>query len=768
MKCRTARMRIVSAMLGEARAPEVEELADHLEVCERCRKCAATYGAIRAEIAELEPYPLPDQALEALTEQLRLLAESGETDQAPPADPRPERSTAQKVALVALAFLALALVTAGLLLVGRGEIVPVQTFGRVSMHAGETDYIPPGGSRDVELGDSQAVVAGCVLRSKTEGRVRVESQSATWCLDSMTVVQFGEPGTVNLIRGRLYWKGEAAEGEPLRIVSTSGTVSVQRGALVAESGYGFALATCVEGSASIQAGGETVELGPGQAAMYTEGGLVGEVRAIDVSTTTHWLHLTEPQYGELLTARHLGALPIRPPEPLLPENVQVQRLAVHASVRGPLVMLRLRLELRNTAETEWRGQFSAAPAILPTLLAESGPRQVVVGGGQSARVVVTALCSAPLLDGSYVMGLNPAAWTAGKVGQFELQLDATADGGLRSTASPLHGLRKTRDDHVRHRWSAQDVSADRPVIVEWQPKQEQGLDAIGLHGSSGSGVLVAWRGGKLLDRWLEEPHRALVGLDASADMGSAPAGYVQEVVHNLVYAISTQTATAMVGYEQGNVRLDPQPWSTNSLPRAEAILQAMWELKADAEADGGEPGKFLHACAELASGPQEGYRGTIALMLTGRPAAGDYLESVELSDRVRPVVVQIGATEAAPAYAQFCMRNGGMALALPARQPPRPGILAALSQLTRQHYVAVECSTKGATLLTRPGQTSLLPVTVLLPADRGDGRLVAHLAARTPEGSIEREVSLSTDSLLALSGAEAEALLRKLRAGGAR
>lgn len=758
MKCKEARRIMVRKLAEGGDGGEYLELADHLAACEDCRRTEVHYRGVGEEIGALEATELPEEATEAIIAGSRATLEGGDPLQRPPADPTPERSTRQKVAVFAVAMLGLAAAAVAALLVSRGEHEPLPRAGEVAFKSGKVQLQPPGAGHWEELGDYDALVPGCSLRTGPSGVARIAGLNAEYRLDRLSALAFGPPGTAELMTGRAYVRWDGAEGE---LLTTSGRLSGSDGAFVVRKTPRRLFVVSVSGQGAVGPAGEATELRAGQAVMLGAKGRTGPVRKTSTPGWEHWMIGLDSAFEGRLRPRHLAAVAVEAEQPVLPSSVRIERLRVRIALRGPLALIRVDVRLGNRGGEPWRGRLDLSELVLPAPVASGGPAEVGLQPGERGDYQLAVLCQIGRRGGFQTVGLNPARWTGRSIQRLRFRVEGAADGGFDQVRFPAHTGAARDGESVEWSWSATDADPARPLVVDYALEEDSGVDVMVLGGGRERGAFCAWRPDAGRDEWIPETARILLAVDATGDFGPGGRGFVQGVMEGLAGGIPRGFRTALIGYT-GRTWVDQAPWGRHSPMRAEAMLSAGWELEPEEER--GSATEFLSSVLRLAAG---GKRRALLLFVTGRESPSE-MELPEVGPNVRVLVVQAGADRAAELYRRLGAGSGGAAAALPARCDPVLAGLGVLADMRRPAVAAAELALEDGRrgrMLIGPGNFLSRPVLAAVEVGQGGGAVAGRFRAETGQGVLERDFHRPIPRSADAAGPAVDALLARLRSG---
>ncbi len=734
MNCKEARRRMAEVVFEGGDPPE--DLRAHLRSCPRCARRFPVYRCIEEELGGLEGFEVPEPVREVLEERLEaVVAEEPQPDLVP-ARPDPERPGSHKAAaviggmlfLIAVAVLAIAL--AG----PTYEEVPgaaraVRTRGNVAVQSAAM-----GGRRPLE--EAAVLMPGDVVRTDRSGIAKLTADGMQWCVDGRSAAGFYGSGAAELVVGRMYAACDGSTEESMVVVAGPATVTCGRGSVVVSVFGKRARVGCASGSATVRIGEEELNLEVGDYAMVAGESAVNPVRRVRPAELTHWLNGFAAGGADGLSQHGLASVPLRRPEPILPKSVSIERLDVKITLRGPLAFVRARARLRNDGPADWQGAIDPADVTLPGPLASAEGR-VRLAAGDAASCEAVAVYLLVRRENRFALGLNPGNWTGRPIGTLSVQVEGTASGGFRSFRCSAGGDRIKRKKAVEWSLTEESWPASRPLVVEFQPADKEGVDTMRLGEAPDSAVLAAWRPDAARRRWFDADSRLLIAFDATADFGPGGRAYAHEVMETVMRALPSGCSTALAAYD-GELKMDGAPLSRHLVGRVERLLAALWTL--EGESDAGDGGLLRQALALCSGAPEP----MLLLYVTGRgePSAQAEAELAIPSD-VRPVVLQVGSDRAEPLWQEFCARRNGVSVALPAAMAPR---LATMDFLGDMRWPALREARVGvagggrAVLLRRRTVSAGQPVAALIrPAD---GPLRATFSGRAGEERLTREVAV--------------------------
>ena len=78
--------------------------------------------------------------------------------------------------------------------------------------------------------------------------------------------------------------------------------------------------------------------------------------------------------------------------------------------------------------------------------------------------------------------------------------------------------------HERAPGAAEPATADLfdagvPLLFEFEPARQGGVDALSLRAEKGAHALVVWRPTPIADEWLRKGRNIFIAFDAAADFG---------------------------------------------------------------------------------------------------------------------------------------------------------------------------------------------------------------------------------------------------------
>jgi len=732
MKCREAAQWIVKALAGALPPEDARALDEHLRSCPGCRRRQALYGAIRDEISGMDRTAFPAEARDMLLEGLRDSLAAADDSARAPAAPEPHSSTLQRILFFALAMLALVLIMVAVLMAFSRELEPIPVAAEATHWTGKVHARTPGGGSWHELFRGDHLLPGTALRTQADALLALRSSVAQWRLDGSTGLVIGADGAAELVQGRLYVQCRAPQAEPVRLMSTAGTVTCISGEFVAQASPTRLSIVCVSGALTIELPDSSLRLVAGQEAMISEGKQVGPVREVRVADSTHWLLRFADGYGERLTPRLLASVPLPAERPSLPDGVLVEELRVDLVVRGPIALVHLSGRLDNTTDTPREVSASFGGLLLPRPLAASPPAAVALPAGGGGSFELSALCVLADRAGHYVLGLSPLALTDAPIGRLSLNVDAAAEGGLRSLSLPVQDMNVRRKDRVAWQWEARSVAPEQPIVLDVVLAGRRAVDTLGLKSDAGDLALCAWRPEAKDYDWIRKGRSVLLAFDATADFGPGGLAFAQQVMETVVGGIPPAVPTAVVFYD-GGLWHDPYPWSRHLPPRVESLLRVMRRLQ------GGAPrapdGAFVARAAELATGA-DGER--LLLYVTGSEAPDEAaLDAIDLPEGLPVIVVQIGAQRPAPAYRRLCLRSGGAAVAVDPLEAPRLGGFDVLVALQSPAVGPVRVQAADAVVLEGPGRFANTPIVAAVPRAEATVALGADVGGRALERRID-------------------------------
>ena len=760
MKCKEAAARMVRALVAAPGSAVDAALAEHLRTCLACVKRLATYHSIRDEVRGMAPVEVPEELDELLAEGIRQgLAEGWPADR-PPAVPTPERPGGQKALIFIGAVATLIVMTVGLMVLFRGEHEPIPRMGEVILLSGSVEISTPGASKWRDLGRRDFLPAGVRLRTGPDSVLKVRGEGVEWWLAGMSSIALGEPASAELMAGRVYARCTGAAQKPVRLVSANGVLTCRRGEFTASISMKRLRVGCASGQVTVEREEEPRQLSGGQSAMLVNGELSGPVREVRAGQLTHWLKGLDSYDGRHLSARQLASVPLAPERCALPPGVVIEGLEISVLMRGPLVLLNMKLTLRNTGSEPWQGALSPRDVLLPPPLAETAPAAVELAPGEQRTYDLAAVCLLRCRTGFYALGLNPEVWTGREMGRLDLNVTAEADGGFREFNCPALNYRLKKADTVRWSWSGAGVDPRTPLLLEFRPSRAEGVDAVGLETESGVHALVAWRPDPKEEEWVRKGRNVFIAFDGTADFGPGGRAGAHEVLEGLLQFLPPGASTALLAYD-GQLRPDPDRLMRHFPARVEALLERLWHFR-----DGGEGATrdFLHGVIALVSTAEgEG----LLLFVTGRDDVGDLAEcrAIVDADRLRVAVLQVGADGPARAYRVLCAASGGVALALPGSAAPELAVMDLMANLRRpaltEASVEVRHGPAGVMLPARADFANQPVAALLRVPQRGaaSGRFEAWAGGRR----MTREFSVGLNPGSILSGPAGGELVRALQ-----
>ncbi len=635
------------------------ELEVHLRSCPRCAGRCLTWRRIRDEVRGMEGAPFPEPLVEALRERLTEAAAKGPDGSPAPARPEPESSGVRKAVLVVGALVLLIAVTLATLALFGGEREPVPFAARLRHSEGSVQVRPAGASGWRAADPDEGLMPGAVLRAEADGRAHVASEGVQWWLDRFSAFGVGEAGMAELMQGRVLVRADGTPGAPARVLSTRGSMDCEQGAFTALLSAQRLRVACVEGTTVLGVGEVEVTLSEGSCAMLTGDGVCGAVRRARRGDLTHWLKGFGSAGEGGLSARQLASVPVDRDEPVLPEGVRLETLALDLRVRGPLATVQVAARLRNEGPEPWSGELAASDVILPPPLAEASAA-VEVPAGEARECVSVAVCLLRLRHGWFSLGLNPQVWSAGAIERMEMNLDAAATGGFKQLNCPTHGLRARRENEVRWSWEGRDVPSSRPVVFEFSLRGHDTVDSLLLADGEDAWAAVAWLPDARKKDWFDRASEVVIAFDASADFGPGGRYYAQEALEATLGALPVGSRTALAAYD-GQLRVAPDPFERHFPARVENMLAALWQLE---EAEEEPAGDFLSSVLALASG---GEADRVLILVTGgdEPAEPAVRGAGELRDGLHVLVLQCGVDAPGPRWRELCAATDGVAFALP-------------------------------------------------------------------------------------------------------
>ncbi|MHC5033919.1 MAG: hypothetical protein ACYTFZ_02635 [Planctomycetota bacterium] len=752
--CRAATRQVVRALLVPAEGTVEREVAGHLQLCPDCAQRASTYQRIRDDVQGLAPVEMPEELAELAEEAVRQALAAPEAPKRPPACAKPERPHWEKVLMSLGALGALVLLAIGLLAAFPGKGRRIESAGEIILCEGKVEMKAPGASKWHTIGPREFLTEGALLRTDPGSLLKVRGDGVEWWLAGMSSIALGDSRTAELLAGRAYIRCDGTAESATRLASANGSVSCSQGEFTATVSLKRLRVSCISGTVAM--GGELrpEQLLPGQNAMLVEGERSGPVRQARKAEVTHWLGSFESYEGRRLLPRHLAVVPLAPDVPALPEEIAVDELRVRVLLSGPVALIELSAAIRNKGSRPWRGLLSTGGLILPVPLAEARSDEVEVEPGQKRELRVAALSLLRLRDKYYGLGLNLFAWTEGEVGKLTLEVNATAEGGVREFDCPTldHRLKKPGEvQWVRH---VEQFDPKTPIVWELAFAEREGVDALCLDTATGREVLVAWRPNPASDEWLKEGRSVFVAFDAAGDFGAGGRTCAHEVLEGLLGFLPSGSSTALLAYD-GTVKLDPDRLMQHFPVRMELMLESLWGLQ-DGKLPGG-PGFLRRAIELVAAGKDE----RLLVLVAGRhPEVEETLRALQVPPNLRIATLQVGEGAPADAYRELCARTGGVAVALPESQSPDLAVFDFLSNLrwpaVRQAAVRIE----GAEPVTANGDFASQPVAALVPVSRARRGATGRFKADLGDNRLARDFSLQQPRVL--DGPTAEQLARAL------
>jgi hypothetical protein len=365
-------------------------------------------------------------------------------------------------------------------------------------------------------------------------------------------------------------------------------------------------------------------------------------------------------------------------------------------------------------------------------------------------------------DDVYSLALDPSAWTHGRIGSLFVRVDADAEGGMEEISVPTHGLRFREDS--RCEWQDEDVDAARPVLLEFEPTDDTGVDAVTLAGDDGLDAVTCWRTGRPGSGWLEAGDRILFAFDAAGGFDAPQRLYAHEFLETIFGALPPGCVTSVIAND-GTLRLEPTGMDRHVADRAESMLIGLWKLEPEGE---GDSERFLEVACSLAARAE----GRCLLVFVAGPHAVPDLAGVEqlvTTDNVRVSVIRIGTAGPGLWRARCEGDPRVMLMDVPRRLAPWAAALDVVGALhwTTLNRVAVDVESSARAEVI-PGACSLLgePVLALISVGSGDPTVSGRFRAVTREGELTRPFELSAREGADADGPFARALLSDLKARG--
>lgn len=748
-------------MFGPLDREADNQLQDHLRACPECARRMDTYRRIRDEMPDMEPVALPEELHELLAQGLDDALAGKAPVEGPPAVPTPERPASQKALIFIGGVLALMAVTVCLLLVFRGEYESPPTMGDVDSSFGTVQISTPGSARWRDLVGREFLPPGVRLRTGPDSLLKLQGAGVSWWLAGMSSVALTDPGTAELMVGRMYARCDAGAEEPVRLVTANGILSCPGGEFVASISMKRLRVACISGAVFIEGPEDKTQLEEGQAAMVVEGELAGPIRSVRTAELTHWLKVFDSYDGRHLSFRQLASVRLASAPAVLPSWVSLESLTITARVRGPLALVRLQVELRNNGSEPWRGALRAGDLLLPAPLAQAGTGAVALEPGQAGSYETVGVCLMRARSGFFGLGVTPRVWTSNDIGRLQLDVDASAEGGLKEFACLAMNCRVKRQKTVRQSWVGHGVNPLRPVVLEFAFAERDGVDALWLATEADAWALTAWRPEPDDDEWIKKGRSVFVAFDASADFGAGRRRFAHEVMEVLLSSFPPGCSTVLMAYD-GKVRRDPDPLTRHLPARVEAMLVGLWDLQEGAESRTADFLKWALVWAAAAGG--EG----LLVFVTGRDEVGalDEAQWAPPDDRIRIALLQVGADEPAQGYRELCARWGGVALALPDFMAPELAALDFLANLRWPALAEVAVETEAGAkprLLTARGDFANQPVAALVPVTRPGGKVIGRFSARAGGRQLARRFELDMPDGSAAVSATADEILAGLK-----
>jgi len=758
MRCRDARRRIVQCLIEDEQAGP--ELGEHLRLCPACDRRMEEGRSVRDALRALAPADPPTELDELMAEGMRdALARPMQLDN-PPADPTPEMPGQKKGGIVVLVLIGLLVVAVALLAVLAGEPEAGPAGPTVVLSEGEVQVSPPASRNWRPVGGREPLPPGSGLRTAPGAFVRVQDGPVLWSLPPVSRMAFGSDHQGELVAGRAYVKCTGGDDAPCELLTADGAVRCGNGLLVAFRTLKRLKVGCISGGAVAGEGEHAVELQPGQVVVLAEGRPCGPVRTARTAELAHFLRLFGPGDGHRLSPRHLLTVPLPPAGIVLPDSVALSQLDVRIVMRGPIALIEATMALRNDGPEAWQGTMRLGDATLPPPLAEQ-PAAAALAAGAEATLRAVALCVARGREDHYALGLLPEAWTAKEIERLTVQVDATADGGVRAFACPTLGEEQRKPGTVAWAWQGDRVSPGTPIVIECELAGREGADFLVLHGDEGTQVVTAWRPQAGREEWIRKGRNVFIAFDAAGDFGCGGMAAAQDVLEVLLNALPPACATALLAYD-GTLKLEPGRLAAHGPERVEAMLKGLWALRDDGEP---RPADFLHEAITGAAAPQEE---SLLIFVTGREGP-DVLEACEAALRTSGVclaVLQVGAERPAPAYQALAKASGGVALAMPARRAAEPGTLDFLTGLRSPAVRNVQIAPEGpgeGTVLLGPSDFANQPVVALVDVPKSASGVKASMSVEAGKEVLTRELVFEWGPDGVVAGEAPAALIRALR-----
>ena len=740
MDCKSARTALIRRLADDLPPGRDAALESHLSACHRCAERARQYEQTRDAARALPTPDLPEQVVEACDRALEEVRPSDLPSSGPPADPAPVAGFWKRAAIFSICLLGLAGVAVGAVLVAAHYAEPAVQTGRITYRAGTIETGYPGSLRWSEAPPMPEIYEETILRTGTDGFLRIDSAGATWWVDSNTTVTFPEPRFARLAGGRILGRIASDQDRPTRLSTPhGGTVQSVGGSFVLRATPARLMATCLSGSLTVSGRENNTVLSAGQRTMVAEGKLAQKSRPALTPRAAGWTRRFGSAPDDALPREGAPLLP-SPRRPAgLPEGLRIQRLALRVEIRGPLVLCVATAHLTNRAQKSWQGRLDAADLLWPHPVASTPGEKVELAPGQSAEITSAALGSMLAGGETLTIGIMPAGWTAETIPELVIDLagDPAAFESARCTTRQIE-LSQDRDT-LPNRADLRDVSPERPIVFKFSPGNSKRTDGFVLRGPDSNIALGAWRAGFQADLEIGRSRHVLVAFDAAARYESAGRSYAHALAEQITGRLSRHTRLLVAAYE-GQVKLLPSAGPRAGPMGRERMMATLWELEGGGAPD---PAPLLNWCASFPAREP-----SLAFVLTDGQTEPDDLPLPPDGSHPRTFLLHTNQVGEADKAGRLCAALGGAALDLPAGLSAEQAALLALRNVSWPGYreldlqLSVPAGAAGH-VLTAPGTPSNVPVLWIERAKRDADRFSGRLRAVTTQEDRATNFTLS-------------------------